>query len=224
MEIIAKYIVYFFIYSFLGWIMEVCVSLIYKKRFVNRGFLIGPYCPIYGYGVIAIILLVGSCNNDVFAVFSKAVIISSVIEYATSYFMEKLFNIRWWDYSNKKFNMDGRISLETMVSFGVLSCLIIYFIHPSIVSFVDTFSTNTLYVLAVIIVIVYIVDNIISTHILIQIKDKIIEKGKDNTEKVKKYLFKWIEKNSYFYRRIKASFPKFQIRLNIKERDKKKCK
>lgn len=221
MEIFAKYIVYFIIYSFFGWVMEVCVSLVYKKRFVNRGFLIGPYCPIYGYGVIAIILLVGNYTDDVFGVFSKAVVISSVIEYATSYFMEKIFNIRWWDYSNKKFNMDGRISLETMVVFGLLSCVIIYFIHPSIVIFVDSFSMTTLYILASTIVVVYIIDNIISTHILMKIKDIITEKGKDNTEKVRKYIFKWVEKNSYFYRRIKASFPKFQIQLNKKNRRKK---
>ena len=150
MELLAKCIVYFIIYSFFGWVMEVFVSLCYKKRFINRGFLIGPYCPIYGYGVIAIILLVGTNTDDVFGVFSKAVLISAVIEYATSYFMEKIFNIRWWDYSNKKFNMDGRISLETMVAFGVLSCIIIYFVHPNIVAFVDTFNTNTLYTFAII--------------------------------------------------------------------------
>lgn len=111
MEIVCKYFLYFIIYSFLGWFMEVCVSLWNKHKFINRGFLIGPYCPIYGWGCLAIILVVGKDTSDILGVFLKAILICSLLEYFTSYFMEKIYNVRWWDYSNKKFNINGRICL-----------------------------------------------------------------------------------------------------------------
>lgn len=221
MEVVAKYILYFFIYSFLGWFMEVCVSLWNKKRFINRGFLIGPICPIYGHGILAIIILIGSNTNDFLAVFLKSILICSILEYFTSYFMEKLFNIRWWDYSSKKFNINGRICLETMLPFGILSSLVIYGIHPLVITLVDKLSINVIYVLAIILVIIYVIDNIVSLFILLNIKDKIKSERKDNTEKVKKYVEKWIEKNSYLYRRLHSSFPKFQVHL---KRIKKKIK
>ena len=84
MEIIYKYFLYFIIYSFLGWVMEVCTSLWNKHKFVNRGFLIGPYCPIYGWGCLAIILVVGNNTSDILSVFLKAILICSLLEYFTS--------------------------------------------------------------------------------------------------------------------------------------------
>lgn len=89
MEIVCKYFLYFIIYSFLGWFMEVCVSLWNKHKFINRGFLIGPYCPIYGWGCLAIILVVGKDTSDILGVFLKSILICSLLEYFTSYFMEK---------------------------------------------------------------------------------------------------------------------------------------
>ena len=103
--------------------MEVTLQFINKKRFVNRGFLIGPICPIYGYGVLLILLLVGN-KGDILAVFLKSILICSLIEYFTSYFMEKLFKARWWDYSKRKFNLNGRVCLGTAIPFGILGLFI----------------------------------------------------------------------------------------------------
>lgn len=117
MEVVCRYFLYFIIYSFIGWLIEVVCKSIEYKRFVNRGFLIVPICPIYGYGVLFIILLIGKDTSDILGVFLKSVLICSVLEYFTSYFMEKLFKVRWWDYSKRKFNINGRICLETMIPF-----------------------------------------------------------------------------------------------------------
>ena len=120
MELIAEYFLYFIIYSFLGWTMEVICKLVELKKFVNRGFLIGPICPIYGYGVLAIVLIIGSFKGDLLAVFLKSILVCSILEYLTSYLMEKIFKARWWDYSNKKFNLNGRICLETKIPKGII--------------------------------------------------------------------------------------------------------
>ena len=133
MEVICTYFLYFIIYAFLGWSMEVICKLIEKHRFINRGFLVGPICPIYGYGVLLIVLLIGSTKGDLLAVFLKSILVCSILEYLTSYFMEKIFNARWWDYSRRKFNLNGRICLETMLPFGILGVFVIYILHPFIV-------------------------------------------------------------------------------------------
>ena len=133
MEQFATYFLLFIGYSFLGWLLEVTCKLIQYKRFINRGFLIGPVCPIYGYGVMGILFLIGEGATDVLGVFLKSILICSILEYFTSYFMEKLFKARWWDYSQKKFNINGRICLETMLPFGILGTFIYYILNPLLI-------------------------------------------------------------------------------------------
>ena len=94
---IEIYFLLFLTYAFLGWCMEVTCKLIQFKRFINRGFLVGPYCPIYGWGALAITLLLQRYTNDIIVLFVMAVIVCSFIEYFTSYFMEKKYHARWWD-------------------------------------------------------------------------------------------------------------------------------
>lgn len=200
--------------------MEVCVSLWNKHKFINRGFLIGPYCPIYGWGCLAIIIIVGQNTSDILSVFLKSILICSLLEYFTSYFMEKIYNVRWWDYSNKKFNINGRICLETMIPFGLLASLIIYVLHPSVIKLVNLLSPESLVIIASILFVIYIIDNIVSTYILFKIKGKIKSERKDNTEKIKQYIEKWFQDNTVLYRRIKNAFPKFQV--FIKELEKYK--
>lgn len=217
MKVVCSYFLYFMIYSFMGWVMEVFVTLWNKKKFVNRGFLIGPYCPIYGCGVIAILLIIGNNTSDVLAVFLKSIFICSVLEYFTSYFMEKIYNVRWWDYSNNKFNINGRVCLETMLPFGFLALGIIYGVHPFVKSLVANISYGWLIALSIIILIIFVIDNIVSTYILFKIKGKITAERKDNTEKIKKYIEKWIQDNTVLYRRVKNAFPKFEIFKKIKK-------
>ena len=93
------YVLVFFIYAFAGWIMETTSISIRNKKFVNRGFLIGPVCPIYGYGVVLVSLLLQKYQNDIIVTFFMSIIICGFLEYFTSYFMEIIFKARWWDYS-----------------------------------------------------------------------------------------------------------------------------
>ena len=93
------YVLVFFIYAFAGWIMETISISIRNKKFVNRGFLIGPVCPIYGYGVVLVSLLLQKYQNDIIVTFFMSIIICGFLEYFTSYFMEIIFKARWWDYS-----------------------------------------------------------------------------------------------------------------------------
>ena len=120
----------FIIYSFLGWIVEVIANLIENKKFINRGFLIGPYCPIYGVGLLIIINFLKSYVNSYIIVFVMSMFICMTLEYLTSYVMEKLFNGRWWDYSDKKFNINGRVCLETTIPFGLGGMAIMYIVNP----------------------------------------------------------------------------------------------
>ena len=215
------YVLVFFIYAFAGWIMETISISIRNKKFVNRGFLIGPVCPIYGYGVVLVSLLLQKYQNDIIVTFFMSIIICGFLEYFTSYFMEKIYNVRWWDYSNKKFNINGRICLETMIPFGLLASLIIYVLHPAVIKLVDKLSPTALLVVAITLFVIYIIDNIISTYILFKIKGKIKSERKDNTEKIKQYIEKWFQENTVLYRRIKSAFPKLQVFIKEIEMRKK---
>ena len=120
----------FMFYSIIGWIIEVINFYVTDKKMINRGFLIGTYCPIYGVATVFMTCTLGKPNSDVFGIFAKSLIICSLIEYVTSYIMEKIFRKRWWDYSQKKYNLNGRICLSNMFLFGVAGCIMIYITNP----------------------------------------------------------------------------------------------
>ena len=122
---IRVYFLLFMLYSVLGWCMEVVGKLIQYKRFINRGFLIGPYCPIYGYGALLITFLLKKYTQDPIVLFIMTIVVCGALEYLTSFFMEKLFKARWWDYSQRKFNFNGRICIDTIVFFGIIGFLLI---------------------------------------------------------------------------------------------------
>ncbi len=208
----------FMIYSFLGWCLEVFRTLTIDKKFVNRGFLIGPYCPIYGYGVLGILFLIGKNNDDILSVFLKSILICSVIEYLTSYLMEKIFKARWWDYSNRKYNINGRICLETMIPFGILGTFCFYILNPFLIKIVCSINPNVRLIIGIILLLMYVVDNIISFNIMNKIRGKIYMQKKDNTDEIKKSITKWLGKNSIFYRHIKNAYPNFIINKIIYRR------
>lgn len=128
--LVENYILLFFVTAMLGWVMEVVCKLIQFHRFINRGFLIGPYCPIYGFGSVLITLLLSRYAESPVVVFLMGMIICGTLEYLTSYLMEKLFHARWWDYSQKRFNLNGRVCANTLIPFGLLGLGIIYGVKP----------------------------------------------------------------------------------------------
>ena len=218
MLVVSKWFLYFIIYSFLGWITEVIYCLATEKKLVNRGFLIGPVCPIYGYGVLFILLLIDGNKSDILAIFLKSILICSVLEYFTSFFMEKLFKARWWDYSDRKYNINGRICLETMFPFGVLGSLVVLVLHPVIENIINSFSNNTIIVIAIILFVIYLIDNFISFNVMSKIKNEIKHYNKDSTEVIRKKITEWLKNNTFLFKRIISAFPEISIINKMKDR------
>jgi len=132
---------YFFVYSFIGWIYEstICSFLKYR-RFVNRGFLNGPYCPIYGVGAVVGISLYKDMGH--LEIFILSMITSTILEYITGYVLEKTFKRKWWDYSKQPLNLHGYICLMATVVFGIANVALITLVHPNIVLYFESFNGN----------------------------------------------------------------------------------
>lgn len=209
---ICFYFMLFIIYSFIGWSIEVVGKLMEKHKFINRGFLVGPICPIYGWGCIAIILLLSKYKSSPLVLFLMAIIICSILEYFTSYFMEKLFHVRWWDYTRRKYNINGRICAETMIPFGILGCLVIYVVNPIFVKLLNMMPTNTLNIIAIIIFVIYLVDNIISLSVMFGFKGTLKTVEKDGTEEITKKVREVLLKRNFLYKRLVNAFPNITSR------------
>ena len=163
---IATYFLYFIIIAICGWIMEVVLQLIQKHKFSDRGFLIGPYCPIYGCGGLLITFCLTGIKEHPVALFSMAILICGILEYATSYVMEKIFHARWWDYSENKYNINGRVCLETIIPFGILGVILIYIVNPFIFNNLTKIPENILNIIAIAIALLFVIDNIVSFKVI----------------------------------------------------------
>ena len=128
--LLEKYVSYFFIYSFIGWVIEVIVLLFETKQFVNRGFLHLPFLPIYGFGAVLISLIYKDDDHHWFVIGLVGGIIASGVELITSYLLEFIFNTSLWDYSAMKWNFQGRISLLSSLFFVIGAILIVKVINP----------------------------------------------------------------------------------------------
>ena len=222
---IKIYFLLFITYSIMGWFMEVCVSLIKLKRFVNRGFLIGPYCPIYGCGAILITFLLRKYLSDPFTLFIMAILLCGVLEYLTSYGMEKIFHLRWWDYSKKKFNLNGRVCLDTIIPFGVLGMMIMYITNPFFLGQFSLLSSEALNTIFYTLLSIFVVDNIVSLIAIIDIKSTTALVSKENREdntaeitaKVREMLLE--SPKLFAEKRLFNAYPKLQtIRIKVKEK------
>jgi uncharacterized membrane protein len=145
---IDKQIIYFFIYCFAGWFCEELYCAMLEKHFTNRGFLRGPYLPIYGSGAMAIIYVVHPLFSNPILIFIFGLIVCSIIEYIGSLILEKAFHIKLWDYSKHFANINGRICLLNSSRFGILGVAVVYFIHPLIVNSVYLLSELSRYYLS----------------------------------------------------------------------------
>lgn len=199
----------FIMYSIIGWAIEVFDCYIFQKKWINRGFLIGPYCPIYGCGSVLMTLLIPQ-TNDYIGTFLKAMAICSILEYITSYLMEKLFKTRWWDYSNNKFNINGRICLQTMALFGLGGVIIVELTSPIFIMELNWLSETVLTVLFIITLVLFMTDLIVSYNIINSFKKLPITLKKDSTEDITKMVRKTLKEKNYLYRRLIISFPDFQ--------------
>jgi uncharacterized membrane protein len=131
----------FISFSFIGWASEVTyVGIFSAHKFINRGFLHGPICPIYGVGGILILSLPQIILKSWILLFFSSMFLCTIVEYFASWILEKIFHMKWWDYSKYRFNIHGRVCLLNSLLFGVLSVLIVYFVEPFILKFWQGFS------------------------------------------------------------------------------------
>lgn len=173
--IIVKYFVWFLFYSCSGWIYESILCSITDKKLVNRGFLNGPVCPVYGVGAIVILVCIKDNSSSYLQLFITGAVLACTVEYITSVLLEKLFHAKWWDYSRYKFNIHGRICLLGAVVFGTFAVVLIKFINPLIVGYTELISNKLLIIIAVSGAIVIITDLVFTVIHLLSLNGRLNE-------------------------------------------------
>lgn len=171
-EKLYLYLMSFFIYSMFGWIYEVIIYLVNGHGFINRGFLFGPWLPVYGFGGLILLFCLQKLmkkkittfkiNIMPVIIFLLIVIITSIIEYLTSYFMEVIFNDRWWNYTNWALNINGRVALVPSLRFGVLGILVLYLFQPYIEKFSNKINIKAKKIIFYVLLIIIVLDTIFS--------------------------------------------------------------
>ena len=173
MEEILRLIIYLLIYSFIGWILESTYKTILQKRFVNSGFLSGPFCPIYGFGALIMYLSLKDVQNSYIILFLFGMIMLSIFEYVVGLFLEIVFKTKYWDYSENKFNIHGRVCLKNSLYWGILGIIFMKVIHPFIEKIIIWVPEKYL-VIFMIIGVLYLVSDTISTIVrLVKINVKL---------------------------------------------------
>jgi len=165
---------FFVIYSFFGWCLEVVYQAVEHGVFINRGFLNGPYCPIYGFGVIKVIIMLYPLRNNILVLYAGSVLLTTAIELVTGFFLEKIFHQHWWDYSDQPFNFKGYICLKFSLLWGVACLVTIKLIQPSVDAFVDKLPEKPGIILLSVFYIGFTSDFIITVMAIMNIKKRIM--------------------------------------------------
>lgn len=213
---------YFTIYSFFGWLLETVYASVKQRKFINRGFLIGPFTPIYGFSAILIIISSKLIIN-IFGDYSKSSIsllmsifvstlFVTLLELITGYILEKSFNAKWWDYSEEPLNFKGYICLRFSLLWGILSFLLIHIVHPKIVNFVKVIPDAFKVFVAIFIFMYFIFDTYKSIENTLDLRKTIFDYSELPLAKYKEKILK--------YKRIFLAFPRLQnLNEEIKNRD-----
>lgn len=164
------------------------------------------------------IFLLNRYLKDPVALFVMALLICSITEYFTSYLMEKLFNARWWDYSNNKFNINGRICLETMIPFGFAGIIFMYFINPLMSKFLLLMSPFFIKITAIILFTLFLLDNIVSFKIILGFKNVTFNQENDNTAEITSRVKDVLTGKSRYSKRLIKSFPNLKVNNKIKRK------
>lgn len=203
----------FFTFSFLGWCMEVILKYIQYHRFINRGFLIGPYCPVYGFGVVIVTVVVGGAigyTGTISDTFLAGFVLCGALEYFTSWLLEHLFHARWWDYSNKPMNLNGRIWIGNLILFGLASVVIVLWISPVFFRYLQLVDANILRIVSLVLLIIFVSDGTVSYFLMNLIKQSIDKSERDNTEAISQEVTLLLHDKHLLYRRIIEAYPSFQ--------------
>ena len=208
----------FMLYSFLGYIIEITnCSIREKKLILNRGFFLGPYLPIYGISCLLMEFLILRYKNDLFTVFVMSAFISTTLEYVTSYILEKIFKARWWDYSDHKFNIEGRVCLFNAFLFGVGGIAFVYLLHPFVTYIIELLPLAAFRIISIILLVIFLTDVIITITTLCQVKISTLKfKSKDVTMELTQIIRNELKsrkvKTNFFVRHMLNAFPKIDIK------------
>jgi len=208
------YFYLFFIYSVIGWIIEVLFVFFFTKKLSNRGFLIGPYLPIYGTAALAMHFTLTSLAAYPWVIFFLSALMITSIEYIAHYSLEKIFKTRWWDYSELPLNVDGRVCLPHALLFGSLGVAFILFLDPFIMSKSTGISTPVLFITTLIMLIIFIIDSIVSFKIISKVTKTAQQIKKDRTNEINEKVKEVLIQQSYLTRRLVNAFPNFYTFFN----------
>ncbi len=208
-DILVKYFLLFYFYSIVGYVCEIIsIYRLKKKLALNRGYLLGPYLPIFGFGGLIITVFLSRYNKELLTLFILGMFYCGTLEYFTSYLLEKIFHLRWWDYSSRKYNINGRVCLETIIMFGVGAIILVKFSNDVIFNILDKIPNHILTPVAVVLFSIMIFDTIISTKAVIKLKSDInLVDTKDATQTLKKKTKESLKNNYFYYERIFKAFP-----------------
>ena len=208
---LENYFLLFFISAVLGWMMEVTCKLFEFKRFINRGMLIGPYCPIYGFGSVLITALLSPSAGQPVLVFVMAMVVCGTLEYLTSYVMEKLFHARWWDCSRRRFNINGRVCANTLIPFGLLGLAMIYVVKPFLFGLFAGIPVTVKHVVCGALLALILTDVAVSTTILGKIRKTAEDAKGDSTEAITRIVREKLAEQGALVRRLLLAFPYARI-------------
>ena len=219
MDKLITYFLLFIIYAFLGYICEVIYVFIITKKLTNRGYFYGPIVPIYAFGAFLIIIPLNETNIGSFIMDKWYLVVlygffsTTLLEYLTSFFMEKIFHMRWWDYSDKFLNINGRVCLRNSILFTILVVLVVYLLNPllnNLVSFVTNIEILS-YILTIVLLITLLTDFTFSTIKHVNIS-KIIIKLNEIKDKANELRIEKIEEINNYFNKIKDKISKVNIK------------
>ena len=208
--VLADLVLLFFIYSFAGWCIEVTLKYIQYHRFINRGFLTGPICPIYGTGAALItvaVRLLMPIEKAYGTTFAISFLLCGAVEYFTSWYLEKRFHARWWDYSRKPMNLHGRVWAGNLILFGLGGVGIVHFFNPALFTALDRIAPLTKEIAAGGLAAVCAADYVMTHFILKLVKMGVERSQADNTEEISLEIRRLLTDKSVFYRRFAEAYP-----------------
>lgn len=208
---IEMYVLLFFVCSFLGWCMEVCCKLVQFGRFINRGFLLGPLCPIYGTGAVLMAYFLPRWTTQVESTFILALALCGTLEYVTSWLMEKLFHARWWDYSQKRFNINGRVCASNLLAFGVMGVLVVKVLKPFAFGLFAKIPALWLNIITIALTVLLLADLGVSAGVLTKIRGAAESVRADNTEAITKAVREALMAQGFLLRHPLRAFPEVQF-------------
>lgn len=195
----TQWILIFYIYCFAGWLWECCYVSIRKRQWINRGFLYGPWLPIYGTGAITILFTTLPASNSNILIFLIGMFSATILEYVTGAVMERLFHMRYWDYSDQPLNLNGHICLGVSLGWGLFSLILIRMIHPPVEKFVFMISGSIADAFCIILTILFSVDVTKSVQNALDLKELMVKltESKEAMEQLEKRYLSLVEKLDY---------------------------